>query len=88
MTSTAFITRLPAVYIGTQRGFRSIPSLELYNLLAPLGEHPVGSTVSRGTLEKHGWQVLAARKRIGQRPRARPVLDFAADGGVAAATAA
>ena len=44
----------PAIYVGLQAGFRQQPPIELYNLVAPVGEHPAGSTVSRQTLEKHG----------------------------------
>lgn len=43
-----------AIYVGLQAGFRKQPPIELYNLVAPVGKHPVGSTVSRQTLEKHG----------------------------------
>ena len=45
---------LPAVYLGLQPGFKHLPPIELYNLLVPVGRHPVGSTVSRKTLEEHG----------------------------------
>jgi hypothetical protein len=55
MVSSADPYVLPAVYIGTQPGFRHLPAIELYNLLVPVGDHPVGSTVSRTTLERHGW---------------------------------
>ena len=48
---------MPAVYIGTVAGFRELPAIELYNLLAPVGEHPIGSTVSRRTLERHGYRL-------------------------------
>jgi hypothetical protein len=44
----------PAIYVGLQAGFRQQPPIELYNLVAPVGEHPAGSTVSRQTLEKPG----------------------------------
>jgi len=44
----------PAIFVGLQAGFRQQPPIELYNLMAPVGEHPAGSTVSRQTLEKHG----------------------------------
>ena len=43
----------PAQYLGLQPGFRHIPAIELYNLLAPVGEHPRVSTDTRETLEKH-----------------------------------
>ena len=45
----------PAVYLGTQPGFKNLPPVELYNLLVKVGRHPVGSTVSRKTLEDHGF---------------------------------
>lgn len=63
------ITYVPAVYIGKQPGYRSIPSMELFNLLTPLGDHPVGSTVCRRTLEKYGWRLLPTNFRVGRRPR-------------------
>lgn len=47
----------PAVYIGTVAGFRELPAIDLYNLLVPVGEHPVGSTVSRTTLERYGYRL-------------------------------
>jgi hypothetical protein len=53
----------PARYLGLQPGFRNHPAIELYNLLAPVGEHPRGSTVSRQTLEKHGYKLPAKRRR-------------------------
>jgi hypothetical protein len=48
-------TDAPAIYIGTMAGIQHLPAIDLYNLLAPVGVHPVGSTVSRTTLEKHGF---------------------------------
>ncbi len=51
----------PAIYVGLQPGFRQQPPIELYTLLAPVGEHPAGSTVSRQTLEKHGFRILPGR---------------------------
>ena len=50
-------SELPATYIGTMPGFENLPAIDLYNLLVPVGVHPVGSTVSRTTLEKHGFRV-------------------------------
>ena len=60
---------LPATYIGTMPGFENLPAIDLYNLHVPVGVHPVGSTVSRTTLEKHGFRVpvLTASKRKGDR---------------------
>ena len=48
------IMNTPAVYLGTQPGFENLPPVELYNLIAKVGPHPVGSTVSRKTLEDNG----------------------------------
>ena len=63
-----------AIYVGVQAGFRKQPPIELYNLLAPVGDHPAGSTVSRQTLEKHGVSVLpnptTAKIAAGQRRNA------------------
>ena len=41
-----------AKYIGNLEYGSQI--VELFNLLIPVGEHPIGSTVSRQTLEKYG----------------------------------
>jgi hypothetical protein len=57
----------PAHYVGLQPGFGNLPAIELYTLLAPVGEHPVGSTVSRQTLEKHGFSLV--RQRLGRKAR-------------------
>jgi hypothetical protein len=54
---------IPAFYVGLQPGFRHLPAIELYTLIAPVGEHPAGSTVSRQTLEKHGFTVHSRRTR-------------------------
>jgi hypothetical protein len=45
----------PALFIGIQPGFDQQSSIELYVLVSPVGHHPVGSTVSRQTLERHGY---------------------------------
>jgi len=50
---------LPAVYIGTLLGFAHLPETELYNLMAPVGEYPLGATVTRATLEQ------LAHRRVG-----------------------
>jgi hypothetical protein len=47
----------PAIFIGIQDGFGVIPAIELYALTAPVGMHPVRSSVSRRTLESHGYYV-------------------------------
>ena len=48
-------------------GFENLPAIDLYNLHVPVGVHPVGSTVSRTTLEKHGFRVpvMTATERHG-----------------------
>jgi hypothetical protein len=46
--------KAPTIYLGTQPGFKHLPPVELYNLLIKVGHHPIGSTVSRKTLEDHG----------------------------------
>ena len=53
-TSLSTVTA-PALFLGMQDGFGHLPPIELYTLIAPVGEHPVGSAVSRQTLEKHGF---------------------------------
>jgi hypothetical protein len=46
----------PASFIGLQNGFGD-PPIELFTLTAAVGEHPEHSTVSRQTLERHGFAV-------------------------------
>ena len=48
-------------------GFENLPAIDLYNLHVPVGVHPIGSTVSRTTLEKHGFCVplMTASERHG-----------------------
>ena len=43
---------IPVHYIGTQ--YWSGGQFELYNILEPMGEHPVHSTVSGETIARHG----------------------------------
>lgn len=43
---------IPVHYIGTQ--YWSGGQFELYNILEPMGEHPINSTVSGETIAKHG----------------------------------
>jgi hypothetical protein len=38
-----------------------MPAFELYTLLLPVGDHPAGSTVSRQTLERHGYSIVHTR---------------------------
>lgn len=63
----------PAVFLGIQPGFKNLPPVELYNLLAPVGQHPTGSTVSRKTLEAHGYTppIFASPKQNLQKSGAR-----------------
>ena len=58
----------PATFVGIQEGFAHLPAIELYTLLAPVGDHPVGSTVSRQTLELHGYECSAVNSAP-KRPR-------------------
>ena len=57
MAASEFSPAAPATFIGIQDGFGLMPPIELYNLHTPVGEHPAGSSVSRQTLEKHGYAV-------------------------------
>ena len=62
MTDTVHTPKLmnaPAVFLGVQPGFDTHAAIELYVLLSPVGHHPVGSTVSRQTLERHGYSPLS-----------------------------
>ena len=54
------IQGVPAVYIGTLLGFAKFPETELYNLIAPVGEYPLGATITRATLEKLAQQLRLA----------------------------
>lgn len=48
----------PARFIGVQSGFGDeFPSVDLFTLTEQVGEHPIDSTVSRQTLEGHGYHV-------------------------------
>ena len=49
--------KAPAEFIGLQPGIQQVPDIELFNLVGPVGPHPAGSTVSRKTLEAHGYSV-------------------------------
>jgi len=62
----------PAIFLGVQPGFLHLPPIELFNLLAPVGEYPVGSTVSRQTLENHGYRVEFLQPEAARRRRTRP----------------
>lgn len=44
-----------AQFIGIQEGVGRQPAFELFNLLADIEGHPVGSTVSRATIEEAGY---------------------------------
>ena len=52
---TPSIKPAPVRFLGIQPGFGTNPAIELYILLSSVGHHPVGSTVSRQTLERHGY---------------------------------
>ncbi len=56
--SAAPKTPAPATFIGVQEGIPGkIADIELYNLTQDIPGHPEGSTVSRETLEKAGFEV-------------------------------
>ena len=50
----------PATFLGVQEGWGSLPPIELWNLTADLEGHPVGSTVSRETIEALGYYLSPA----------------------------
>lgn len=62
--------KAPAVWLGWQEGLPAtakhvgVPGFECWNLTAPVGRHPVGSTVTRRTLEQHGYRVPRAPKTL------------------------
>lgn len=56
----------PARFIGVQDGFGVLPPIELYALTAQVGIHPACSSVSRRTLESHGYYVPPLNKAGGQ----------------------
>lgn len=70
----------PAEFVGIQEGIGKIPSFELYNLTADIPGHPAGSTVSRETLEKAGFEVPKQAKQAKQAaveaPLNAPVPEF------------
>jgi hypothetical protein len=47
----------PATFLGLQEGYRDGLPLAIFKLTAPVGDHPIGSTVAHTTLEKHGYEV-------------------------------
>ena len=57
MVAVKNIRPAPARFIGIQDGFGASPPIELYALTAPVGMHPTSSSVSRRTLEAHGYYV-------------------------------
>ena len=70
---------IPAFYVGIQPGYQNLPPIELYTLVAPVGEHPAGSTVSRQTLEKHGFlpsPAGTAAKRVAGQNKPQPETGF------------
>jgi hypothetical protein len=60
----------PALFLGVQEGCDVIPAFEVYVLLAQVGDHPVGSTISRQTLEKFGYRWEPVRPGEAIRPSA------------------
>ena len=63
---------LPARFIGVQAGFGDdFPSVDLFTLDEQVGEHPVHSTVSRQTLESHGY-IVPPRAELMKMTRERP----------------
>ncbi len=47
----------PATFLGLQDSYVGELPLALFKLRAEVGMHPVGSTVTHSTLEKHGYEV-------------------------------
>ena len=47
---------MDVVFVGIQKGFDSVPDMELYNLTRTLGHHPADSTLSKQTLESFGYR--------------------------------
>lgn len=77
MVSVASLFSAPAYFIGVQAGFDGEGSIDLFTLTRPVGEHPVDSTVSRQTLEKHGYHV-PPRAELMKTLRRRPGRTLAA----------
>lgn len=48
---------IPGYFAGMQDGFGVVPDIELWTLTQPVGIHPAGSTVSRTTIEAHGYSL-------------------------------
>lgn len=46
---------IPAYFAGIQSGFGNVADIELWTLTEPVGIHPAGSTLSRQTIEAHGY---------------------------------
>lgn len=62
------MTPAPVRYLGLQRGIPGkVPDQALFNLTEDIPGHPKGSTVSRETLEKAGYEVPEA-----ENPSAEP----------------
>lgn len=51
----------PAQFLGVQPGCGVFADIELWNLTEPIGEHPAGSTLSRQTIERHGYTLPSAQ---------------------------
>lgn len=61
-TASAQVEQLPiapVTYCGFQEGFGRVAGFHLWNLTAPVGIHPVRSTVDSATLIRHGYQLPA-----------------------------
>ncbi|HET7537938.1 MAG TPA: hypothetical protein VFJ90_15870 [Candidatus Didemnitutus sp.] len=57
MSDRTFRKPAPATFLGLQDARRGDPPLALFKLDAAVGDHPVGSTVTHTTLERHGYTV-------------------------------
>lgn len=49
----------PATFLGLQDGHVGELPVALFKLTIAVGVHPVGSTVTQSTLERHGYQIPA-----------------------------
>ena len=68
---TSTLMTAPVQFLGIQPGFGEVSAIELYVLLSPVGHHPIGSTVSRQTLERHGYNLtIDHREKPGKSPTA------------------
>jgi len=49
------VPSMEIVYRGTQKGFEDLPDMPLYDLTVDISGHPIGSTVTRCTLDSSGF---------------------------------